>query len=239
MCIHGTPVRRWRVVHAMILCFFLLDHQRPVHKEQIFLELWPERDEPSDQALRTSVYNLRKILGESAVVSRAGFYSLDLHTVFGESVWYDVAVFQRTYKQAQEALNAGDEEAAERCFGRALELYQGNYLQSFYNNWCALRRDELRRLYLDTLHQMAQISWRAEEYEASAMRWQQMLATDPCLEEAHLGLMRSYLRQGKRGLALRQYQRCVKSLEEEIGTQPGVAIQSLYKRLVNNTPPEE
>jgi DNA-binding SARP family transcriptional activator len=58
-----------------------------------------------------------------------------------------------------------------------------------------------------------------------------MLLLDNCLEEAHSGLIRCYLRQGKRGAALRQYQSCQKILREELGIQPSPALQQLYERL--------
>jgi len=62
--------------------------------------------------------------------------------------------------------------------------------------------------------------------------WQQMLVVDACLEEAHYGLMRGYIRQGKRGLALRQYQRCSETLQQDLGVLPGNTIQNLYRRLM-------
>ncbi|MEO6892030.1 MAG: bacterial transcriptional activator domain-containing protein, partial [Ktedonobacteraceae bacterium] len=50
--------------------------------------------------------------------------------------------------------------------------------------------------------------------------------------EAHYGLMRCYSRQGRRGLALRQYQRCKEMLQQELGVEPGVTVQNLYRRLM-------
>jgi DNA-binding SARP family transcriptional activator len=47
-----------------------------------------------------------------------------------------------------------------------------------------------------------------------------MLAADSCLEEAHVRLMRCYSRQGQHYLALRQYDRCAKVLEEELEVPP-------------------
>jgi DNA-binding SARP family transcriptional activator len=64
------------------------------------------------------------------------------------------------------------------------------------------------------------------------MHWQHMLAIDNCMEEAHYGLMRSYLRRNKRGLALRQYQRCASALRGELGVVPGKAIQNLYQQMI-------
>jgi len=233
-----TPITRWRVVDAMELCFFLLDRERPCHKEQIFTALWPDKEGTPDQALRTTVHYLRKALGENAVVSRGGFYSLDLRAVYGESVWYDVATFREQYEAANAALAREDDSSAYDLFTATVELYRGDYLQPFYSDWCIVRRDELRKIYIQARHQLARITWRREQFDESATHWQHILAVDSCLEEAHYGLMRCYLRQGKRGLALRQYQRCVHVLREELAVTPGPTIQALYNRLVGNTSQE-
>src|SRR6202043_3301544 len=82
---------------------------------------------------------------------------------------------------------------------------------------------------------LAQIAWRQEEFDESAVHWQHILAMDNWIEEAHYGLMRYYIRTGKRGLALRQYQRCVETLQQELGAQPGQAIQSLNQRIMNTS----
>jgi DNA-binding SARP family transcriptional activator len=41
-----------------------------------------------------------------------------------------------------------------------------------------------------------------------------------------------YVRQRKRGAALRQYQSCLKTLQDELGVQPGQLIQNFYQRLL-------
>jgi DNA-binding SARP family transcriptional activator len=116
-----------------------------------------------------------------------------------------------------------------------MELYQGDYVQPFYYDWCSFRRDDLRRIYLEARNLLAHIAWRQEEFDESAVHWQHILAMDNWIEEAHYGLMRYYIRTGKRGLALRQYQRCVETLQQELGAQPGQAIQSLCQRIMNTS----
>lgn len=236
----GQPITRWRMARSMELCFYLLDCARPMRKEQILTALWEEVDEQTMQTFYSTIHYLRKALGgESTIVSRAGVYRLDLTSVYGQNgVWYDVAAFEEHYAHGKQALIEGKQELGRAAFENMVELYQGDYVQSFYNDWCGLRRDELRRMYLDAHRHLAQLAWQRGEIEECATHWQQMLAVDPCLEQAHYGLMRCYIRQGRRGVAIRQYQRCKETLQQELNTTPGTAIENLYRRLSGHSQTE-
>ncbi len=233
--INGVPVTRWRMARSMELYFYLLDCQRPIRKEQIIDTLWPEVDDNIDQKLRSTVFYLRKAVGENSIISQAGTYSLDLTAQSHKQIYYDVSMFEQQYRIALKAREADTEDAMSEALKKMIELYQGDYVQSFYSNWCVARRDELRRYYLDARHQLAQIAWRREKFDESIVHWQHILAVDNCAEEAHHGVMRCYLRQGKRNLAVRQYQRCVEVLQEELAVEPGSFIQRLYQRIVTNS----
>jgi LuxR family maltose regulon positive regulatory protein len=232
--IDDTPVTRWRMARAMELYFFLLDCARPVHKEQIIAHLWPDADELIVQTFRSTVHYLRKAIGEACIVHRAGTYSLSLEALYGEEVWYDVAEFQDLSVQAKDFLALKEEDAAYTALQQMLDLYRGDYVVSFYSNWCSQRRDELRRTYIDALMKLARIEWRREQFEASLSYWQRLLAVDNALEQAHYGVMCCYVKLGKRTLALRQYQRCLEILQEEFSTTPGPAIQKLYQKLLKS-----
>jgi ATP/maltotriose-dependent transcriptional regulator MalT/DNA-binding SARP family transcriptional activator len=232
------PITHWRLARTMELFFFLLDCSRPMRKEQIITALLPEVDDRNHHTFYSVIYYLRKALGESCLVSHAGTYTLNLASLYGDDWWYDVAMFEEHYTRAKQLL--GSEDAAARAPLLAMvDLYQGDYVQSFYSDWCTFRRDELRRAYLDARGQLAQLAWRQEQFDESVIHWQNMLAIDDCLEEAHYGLMRCYLRQGKKGLVLRQYQRCTGALQHELGVLPGPAIQNLYQRLTGSSSPEQ
>ena len=232
-------ITRWRMARAMELFFFLLESGRPMHKEQIITTLWPvvEMNERIDQTFRATIYYLRKALANadeelrsSVIISQGGTYSLNL-SVFSGEVQYDVARFEEQYRQAKQFLTHEDDAAAKEAFLTMIQLYRGDYIQSFYTDWCIFRREKLRLIYLDARQQLALIAWRAEEFDESIVHWQHMLVVDNSLEEAHYGLMRCYWRQGKRGLALRQYQRCVDILEQD-RTAPKAPIQNLYQQLL-------
>jgi two-component SAPR family response regulator len=223
------------MARAMELFFYLLDCGRPMRKEQILTALWPEMDEQTEHTLHSTIYYVRKTLGDSCVVSQKGSYALNLAARYGDQVEYDVATFQNAYTQAKQALAQDKPAVARTALLTMIELYHGDYVEPFYSEWCRFRRDELRQAYLDARGQLAQLAWANSQFEESAQHWQQMLAVDMCQEEAHYGLMRCYLRQGKRGMALRQYQRCRDTLQQELNMPPGPAIQHLYQRLMTSS----
>ncbi|GCE15736.1 BTAD domain-containing putative transcriptional regulator [Tengunoibacter tsumagoiensis] len=229
--VKGERIKHWRMARAMELFFFLLDAGRPVHKEQIMAALWPADVDHVEQSLRTIVYHLRRVLGNQAVIFRSGTYELDLDALYGPSIWYDMTVFFDLSSQAKQLLLDGEEEHARPLLQQLVSLYKGDYVQSFYSDWCIRRRDEARTIYVEALRQLA-IICEKDTIEQSLMYWQHMLAVDNCLEEAHAGIIRCYLKQGKRGYALRQYQLCEDTLQEELAISPGVALQKLYKSLV-------
>ncbi len=229
------PVTRWRMARAMELCFYLLNCARPMRKEAIITALWPEVDEQTTRTFYSTIYYLRQALGDEAVIAaKGGSYALTLEAVYQGDIYYDVAEFEAQLAAGRKARAEENDAQARAAYQAMVQLYRGDYVQSFYSDWCSTRRDELRSAYLEAHQQLALIAWRAEELDESILHWQQMLALDNWLEEAHYGLMRCYARQGKRGLALRQYQRCKEVLQEEFATTPKASIQSFYQRLIGS-----
>jgi LuxR family transcriptional regulator, maltose regulon positive regulatory protein len=233
--IDAKPVTRWRMARALELFFLLLDSNCPLRKEQIIATLWPEADNSISQTLHSTIHYLRKSLGETCITSRSGTYQLNLASSYGNKVWYDVTAFQEHDAKAKEALGCKDDMEAQKELSAMLKLYRGDYVQSFYSDWCTFRRDKLRLAYLDAHQQLALIAWRGGQVDKSALHWQEILAVDSCLEEAHCGLIRCYLHQEKRGLALRQYQRCTEVLRNELGVKPSPTTQDLLQYLTKSS----
>jgi len=225
------PVVGWRMARALELFFYLLDAGRPVRKEQMIAALWPEANEQVGHTFHNTIYYVRKAIGESCLVLAHNAYTLELTSRYDKQVSYDVARFEACSAHAREALARKDDAAAAPALEEMIDLYRGDYLLPFYSDWCSVRRESLRTAYLDAHLHLAQLAWRSEAFEKCVGHWQQVVAIDPLREEAHAGLIRCYLRQGKRGLALRQYSRCRETLRQELGIEPGPDIQRLYQYL--------
>ncbi len=244
LCIHalgepvvlldGNTVTGWRRARALELFFFLLESKQPLRKDRIISTLSPESDDDEilNQTFRSTVYCVRQVLGETALVYQSGLYQLNLHALYGQ-FWYDVTTFEEYKRLANAALEEDDNEQAEQAYIKMVELYRGKYAEAFYSDWCSARRDALHQSMMEACQQLAMLAWHRDAWEESLQRWQHLLTLDPCLEAAHYGIMRCYSRQGKRDQALRQYQQCRRELDEQLGARPGPSLQKFYQRLAH------
>jgi hypothetical protein len=69
------------------------------------------------------------------------------------------------------------------------------------------------------------------DYEAGLMYGALLLRYDPARERTHRRLMRLHYLAGDRTAALRQYERCVAALEEELSVKPARRTVMLYRRI--------
>ena len=103
-----------------------------------------------------------------------------------------------------------DASAAER----AIELYAGDLLpEDLYEPWTEAERERLRTRYLGLLR--------------ATGRWADLLAAEPLDEEAHLRVVQQYLEDGNRGQALRHLDSMAQLWRDELGAEPGAAVQAL------------
>lgn len=144
----------------------------------------------------------------------------------------DVAVFEQRVAE-------GPPDALEQ----AAALYQGDLLAGFsldeplFEDWLRLERERLHELALEALARLLAHQSRSGAPDRAIPTAVRLLALDPLQEAVHRALMRLYLRLGRRGAALKQYQLCVSALERELGTEPEAETRQLYQDLLRRRAP--
>ena len=98
----------------------------------------------------------------------------------------------------------------------------------------------MSQVYLSMCRSLTGYYLEAGCYE-DAEKWaSEILKGDRCDEKAHRQLMQIYFAQGQRSEALRQFQRCKRTLTEELGIAPAAETVNLLQALmVNETSPLE
>jgi DNA-binding SARP family transcriptional activator len=147
-------------------------------------------------------------------------------------IWVDFEEFEKYMLRGQRLEVAGQPTAAMEQYGIAEGLYQGDFLEEdLYEDWSTPQRQHFRTLYLQMADRLSEYYVRHSDLAAAIVLCRKILSLDSCYEAAHRRLMRCYVTQGQRHLAVRQYQICEQVLREELDLAPSEETVTLYSRM--------
>jgi predicted ATPase/DNA-binding SARP family transcriptional activator len=232
----GEPVHIGRHKALALLAYLAVtgcSHSR----DSLAALLWPEYDQSGARAdLRRTLSVLNRTLGSEWLT--AGRETAGLNPDAG--LWLDVDQF-RSLLAAWQGHGHPEADACPECLdalAEAVELYQGDFLAGFtlrdsalFDEWQFFQTEGLRRGLASALKRLVWGHAAQGDCESAipyARRW---LALDPLHEPAHRCLMELYAQAGHRAAALRQYEECVRILEEELGLPPCDETTGLYERI--------
>jgi DNA-binding SARP family transcriptional activator len=113
----------------------------------------------------------------------------------------------------------------------AIELYRGELLDGWFQDWCLFERERLQNVYLTLVDKLIDYHEAAGAYERGISLGMDALRYDHAREEVHRRLMRLYYLTGDRTAALRQYERCAAVLHEALGVPPADLTTLLYYQI--------
>jgi DNA-binding SARP family transcriptional activator len=214
-----------------LLCALALGPRRSgLARDDLLQMIWPGQDFGlSVQALHTLVYSLRRSFGDALrgagpVVSTDGRYRLNAEA----GVVVDVDRFDEVVDQADRFARTGQVDAAMSGYSDAVDLYDGDLIVgSDVRN--VLERERLRARYLTIRARLADNHLGEGDLDSALADALDILAHDPCREDAHRMAMRCYVRLGQRAQALRQYRICQSILLAEFEASPEQATDELYE----------
>jgi TolB-like protein/Tfp pilus assembly protein PilF len=196
----------------------------PVSRERITGLLWSERGEQQARSsLRQALTELRKALPDldpPLLITNRDTAQINLDAVEVDAVTFDSLV----------------EEGTPKALERAAELYLGDLLDGVslhdpaYEDWVRDERQRLHARACEALFKLLQHQV-AEDTERAIATARRLLAIDPLQEAVHCTLMKLYVSQGDRTLALKQYQACRDALAGELGISPEAETERLAKEI--------
>jgi predicted ATPase/DNA-binding SARP family transcriptional activator len=203
-----------------LLAYLFLHKNYPHSREKLAALFWGDAsDEQARHSLRTALATLRKRLGDRMFISDRETVQINPDI----SIWVDALEFQKS------ADSASQEEIAN--LQEAIDLYRGDLLANFYDDWVLQEREHYRVLYLDLLLRMTQRMRSRSEYGRAIEYAERALESDPANERAHQHLIFCRLASGDRSTALRQYEKCRRVLQEELAVEPSPETTALYQWL--------
>jgi LuxR family maltose regulon positive regulatory protein len=219
------PPSDWEAASVRQLLFYLLAHS-PRSRDQIAAVIWPDLPAPRAKAtFHTAKFRLKRALGREAIYFDGRRYQVHPDMDY----WFDVAEFERLL----EGTGAG---RRVEQLQQAITLYQGDFLEDCYADWCLLPRERLRERCLEALDELAGRLLVRRQYRQAIQTLRRGLEMDDLREKFYRQLMRAYALSGRRSQAFAQYQRCAGILERELGTAPSPATTALYRRILDGLP---
>jgi len=218
-----------------LLSYLLIHRNRPRPREALASLLWGDTStDKSRKYLRQALWHLQTLL-KSHIPAEADHLLLvednwvQLNT--GSEIWLDVAVLEDAFVALKDKpgwrMDAKEKDVAQA----AVEVYQGELLEGSYQDWCLIERERLQNMYLTMLFKLMSYCEANNEYEAGQLYGLRILNFDRASERTHRRLMRLQYMSGDRTAALRQYERCVVALDQDLGVKPDKRTIDLYQQI--------
>jgi DNA-binding SARP family transcriptional activator len=221
------PLRLPGPKQRSLLALLVLHANEVVSSDRLIEELWPgEAPDSGAAALQASVSRLRKALGSSAglLVTVAPGYSLRL-----APDQLDLAHFEHLVAEAESAEPGA---AAERL-REALSLWHGPALADFaYEPFAQAAIGRLEELRLLVLEKRIGADLELGRHAELVPELESLVAQHPLREGLREKLMLALYRGGRQAEALDSYQDARRTLVDELGIEPGPALQKLEQAIL-------
>jgi len=125
--------------------------------------------------------------------------------------------------------------AAAQNLRQAIQLYRGDLLEGFYDDWALLERERLRELYLQALEKLIGLDKAAGRYDQALNLALSLTNADPLQEAAHREVMRLYFVLHRPQAALKQFEVCREILDEELAVAPDAETVALAQEIAGRT----
>jgi DNA-binding SARP family transcriptional activator len=227
----GGPLPIAGTKQGALLALLLLYPNQVVSSGRLIDELWgDEPPQSGSAALQVRVSQLRKALGAGGVrlETRAPGYLLRLE---GDEL--DLHRFERL---TEEAAHSEPAEAA-ALLQEALALWRGPPLAEFaYESFAQAAIGRLEELRLAAIERKVAAELALGHHADVVPELEGLVREHPLREQLQAQLMLALYRSGRQAEALETFQRARRSLDSELGLEPGPALRELERQILRHDP---
>ena len=217
-----------------LLALLLLHANEVVPRDRLIDELWGEVSTPNaGHRLETHISRLRKTLElNGQLVSGGGGYALEV-----DPMLIDAHRFERLLEEGRREAAAGQTAEAVRTLREALSLWRGGALADLaYEPFARSEVERLEELRVAAIEERVDLDLALGRHRDVVAGLDALTAKHPLRERLRAQLMLALYRSGRQPEALEVYQEFRRRLSEELGLEPGPAIQQLELSILNREP---
>lgn len=214
---------------ATLLAWLAYYPQQAHSREALAEMLWPEGDpELLQDRFRHTLLDLRRLLEPETAPKRSVLLTshngVQLNPDFAE---VDVTLFEAGIRAATRATNP---EIRLTSLLESLELYKGELLPGYYEDWIAREREHLSERYCKTLCDAAEGLAQRGSFERAIELTVRAVGVEPLHEDRNCQLIRLYSQAGRQAEAERHYKKLGRILREECGESPSPTLQRTFEQ---------
>lgn len=221
-----------------LFCYLLLHRQQAHARETLAGTLWGDTSTAQSKSyLRKALWQLQSALNTPTDSLANTLLLVDAEEIQIDpraEICLDIACFEQAFEYVRGVPGEHLQSSAGQVLRDAVELYRGDLLPGWYHDWCLFERERLQNMYLAMLDKLMAFCEVQAAYEQGLAYGERMLRHDRARELTHQRMMRLYYLAGDRTAALRQYERCVVALQEELNVEPTARTTMLYHQLRTN-----
>lgn len=218
-----------------LLSYLLLNRNRQLTREALAALFWPEATPTQSKAyLRKTLWQLQGAFNNQKEDQNKPLIVADNEWIFVNpeaDIWLDVARVEQAFKQTEGISGEAFSEEALATADEAVQVYRGELLAGWSQEWCLYERERLYQYCIIMLDKLMNYCLHKQQYEQGLIYAMKILGQDPARERTHRALMRLHYLAGDRTSALRQYNTCTEILREELDVRPSERTQRLYKSI--------
>jgi predicted ATPase/DNA-binding SARP family transcriptional activator len=227
----AKPVRGAK--QRALLALLALARGRPIGADRLIDALWEEGQSANpSNALHAQIGQLRRALGPTAILTSEAGYALAI--VPGD---LDIVRFEELVAEGRRLSDDGDVESASAALGEALRLRRGEPLAEFaYAGFADAERSHLDELTVVAFETRIGTDLALGRHGELIGELEALCRVHPLRERLWELLIVALYRDGRQAEALRAYTDIRDRLVDELGIDPGVALQELEARVLVQDP---
>lgn len=193
---------------------------RDVSEHRLTAALWPDADgDAAQQTLSTTLFRLRKLIGNDAIKRQEGRIGLDPLMVWVDCWSAERILSSHFSKQISQSKTLFD-------------LYQKPFLYSEEDaSWALPLREKLHRKFIQYVSSCGKELERLGQHEEAISFYQRGLGIDDLAEDFYKGLMSSYVATGRKAESIRLYDLANQIFLANLGIELSAEFKSIYQSL--------
>ncbi|MFD5097400.1 AfsR/SARP family transcriptional regulator [Streptomyces albidochromogenes] len=231
----GEPVPLGGLRQRTVLAALLLSAGTPVPVDVLIETVWGGAPPVTARnQIAVCINSLRRIFRDAVGDDRLIVTGHRNYALVPGRHGIDVNVLDQLVSRARKLAGAEEHAGAAECFRQALALWNGTALEGLSEGGLEAARARLTELWLDVSEEHAGLLLRLGQHRSVVSQMTTVVEKWPLREQARLHLMAALRGSGRRASALEVYRSGRRIFIEEIGAEPGPALQELHQSILRD-----